>query len=133
MTQTAQKRMDKITENRKKWLDALRSGEYRQGTTRLKTKYTDQFCCLGVLCDLYIKENEQNIRWEDDHILVDGEDYTYTCYPPLVVEEWVGLKGYLGNSVANKNDGGMSFEEIAKVLEESWQREVHDTGTSKED
>lgn len=35
------------------WLAALRSGEYKQGTSALKNG--GKFCCLGVLCDLHSK------------------------------------------------------------------------------
>jgi len=44
------------------WVEALRSGEYQQGKLLLKpTKNT--FCCLGVLCDLAVKANVENISW----------------------------------------------------------------------
>jgi hypothetical protein len=33
-----------------KWVAALRSGKYRQGTGRLRTK-DGGYCCLGVLCE----------------------------------------------------------------------------------
>lgn len=33
-----------------KWVAALRSGEYKQGREVLRNG--DQFCCLGVLCDI---------------------------------------------------------------------------------
>lgn len=35
---------------KKKWVKALRSGEYRQGSGVLKDGR--KFCCLGVLCDI---------------------------------------------------------------------------------
>lgn len=43
------------------WLDALRSGEYKQAHETLakvdpETKQVEGFCCLGVLCDLAVKE-----------------------------------------------------------------------------
>lgn len=38
-----------------KWLLALESGDYKQGTGYLRTK-NNEFCCLGVLCDLAAKE-----------------------------------------------------------------------------
>lgn len=34
----------------KKWVKALRSGKYKQGRGRLNT--ANNFCCLGVLCDI---------------------------------------------------------------------------------
>ena len=47
-------------EVKEKWLNALRSGEYKQTRGNLKTDCG--FCCLGVLCDLYSKEF--NVSWE---------------------------------------------------------------------
>ena len=48
------------TEIKQKWVNALRSGEYEQGSEKL---YSGRgYCCLGVLCDLYSKEN--GLKWE---------------------------------------------------------------------
>lgn len=35
---------------KEKWIDALKSGEYRQGTFFLYNSNTDSHCVLGVLC-----------------------------------------------------------------------------------
>ena len=35
---------------KKRWIKALRSGEYEQGREDLKVD--EKFCCLGVLCDI---------------------------------------------------------------------------------
>ena len=46
-----------------KWLKALRSGKYKQGRgalCQISKKGTESFCCLGVLCDLYNKEQKRN-------------------------------------------------------------------------
>lgn len=50
------------TEYKRKWVDALRSGKYRQGVGVLKNA-NEEYCCLGVLCDildvgkfLYVKD-----------------------------------------------------------------------------
>ena len=46
---------------KKKWIKALRSGEYVQGRYRLVTpcKDYDKFCCLGVICDVMGVEFEE--------------------------------------------------------------------------
>jgi hypothetical protein len=41
---------------KQRWIDALRSGKYAQGTHNLRT-VDDKFCCLGVLCDVIDKNN----------------------------------------------------------------------------
>ena len=40
--------MDQTIKN--KWVEALRSGTYKQAKNRLRT--SKGFCCLGVLCDV---------------------------------------------------------------------------------
>jgi len=46
---------------KKKWLKALRSGKYNQGIGKLRQKADkgDEFCCLGVLCDVLTPK-----KWE---------------------------------------------------------------------
>jgi hypothetical protein len=46
-----------------KWIEALRSGEYEQGIASLQSG--GRFCCLGVLCDLAIKEGNDVKRRAD--------------------------------------------------------------------
>ena len=41
-------------ENIRKWVDALRSGEFKQARKALRT--SDGFCCLGVACEVYRRE-----------------------------------------------------------------------------
>lgn len=41
---------------KKLWVDALRSGEYEQGKNVLRNIEKNTFCCLGVLCDIAIKQ-----------------------------------------------------------------------------
>lgn len=36
---------------KKQWIEALRSGKYRQGRGSLRSE-SGEYCCLGVLCDL---------------------------------------------------------------------------------
>ena len=50
-------------EIKKLWVDALRSGEYKQAREVLRTNGGTSFCCLGVLTDLYCKSN--NKAWYD--------------------------------------------------------------------
>lgn len=44
-----------VVENRKKLARALRSGKYKQGTLRLCSPITESYCCLGVACEVAIK------------------------------------------------------------------------------
>ena len=45
-----------------KLLAALRSGDYKQG--RLALRKDDAFCCLGVACDVAVKEGYVNGAWD---------------------------------------------------------------------
>ena len=107
-----------------RWVAALRSGEYEQGRSVLRS--TDNtYCCLGVLCDLAAQDGvgEWSEPWPDlgpDFADADGE---YSCYlPPPGVMRWAGLKnngGYLpaGESLWRLNDDGLSFGEISDVIQ----------------
>lgn len=46
---------------KQKWIDALRSGKYKQGKGRMKRKRPDgyRFCCLGVLEDVLGNDREE--------------------------------------------------------------------------
>jgi len=105
---------------KQKWVSALRSGEYQQTQKRLRTE--DGFCCLGVLCDLYIKEN--NVEW---NLANDGHTYEFQdnkSILPSSVMEWAGVERHnpdINNgteTLAGLNDTGCTFEQIADLIEE---------------
>jgi len=105
---------------KQKWLNALRSGDYQQGRNYLRTD--NGFCCLGVLCDLYGKEN--NVEW---NFVNNGHNYEFEefeSYLPSSVRKWAGVEGYnfLVNNgtetLSELNDRGSTFEQIAYVIEE---------------
>lgn len=129
-----------------KWLQALRSGDYRQGKYRLKGE-GGSFCCLGVLCDVYSKDDEGKGQWEwkgledggwrfvtDDLELEEVSlDWGETVLPPLVAE-WAGLEDVSPRvfvasrtshlktrqeyALADLNDGGCeNFDSIADLIE----------------
>lgn len=74
------------------WLTALRSGEYTQGTgylhVRPETSGPDQFCCLGVLCDL-AKTNGATF------------EVTKRPMPHGLTYDYDGMSGLLSGNVAN--------------------------------
>lgn len=57
----------------KLWVEKLRSGEYEQGegALRVKGEEGDQYCCLGLACDVY-RELTGKGEWKDP--VVSGED-----------------------------------------------------------
>jgi len=121
-------------EIKKKWVDALRSGKYKQGKGTLR--FNDKYCCLGVLTDLYIKSN--NREWTDKHSRVDDNSDYYNVYEfegtlsvlSESVKNWAGLKSNCpsvdykcGNPLSTRkllvelNDQDTSFVEIANIID----------------
>lgn len=106
------------------WVDALRSGKYKQGTRILKDAYGN-YCCLGVACEI-----SGLGRWETGLGYVVpyglGEDYSMS-FMPKPVGEWYGLGTrdvflHIGGgeceyvTVLNDVDR-FTFEEIAYAIE----------------
>ena len=104
------------------WLKALRSGEYKQGRTALQPN-EGEFCCLGVLCEVYRKETGDG-RWTKYGTFV-AEDSEDACVLPDAVIAWAGLDsdtprlGPRKNSAyaTTLNDNGRSFSYIADRIE----------------
>jgi hypothetical protein len=57
-------------ELKQKWVEALRSGKYKQGKQALRNK-ADCYCCLGVLCEL-----SGLGKWQDNE-LIDLDHFLY--------------------------------------------------------
>lgn len=113
----------------KRWVNALRSGKYKQGTGALRqeTKTTPKFCCLGVLCDLHRKEIGADYSWSDSTYCRKGRRLE-TGVLPRVVMKWAGLKDRDPSLVdhyalvqdrytaSDLNDNGKRFKTIAKLI-----------------
>jgi hypothetical protein len=117
----------------KKWVEALRSGKYKQIFSRLHTN--TGFCCLGVLCD--IVKDEVRGHWEEyptdaavsgtRKFVVPHAKVEEICPLPITVRNYTGMKSAFGTfiadtagnikSLAGLNDQGASFEEIADIIE----------------
>lgn len=133
---------------KQQWIDSLRSDEYYQGKEWLRhgTKEESSFCCLGVLCDLYLSDTRQqwdfprdsnSFTWDSERecyvdipevsqFYADNEDETL----PKSVAEWAGIPNdvysdglvkieRLGKTLAVINDEGTTFEEIAEIIEQN--------------
>jgi hypothetical protein len=133
---------------RRRWVEALRSGEYQQTTGVLAEVDGNRVvgnCCLGVLCelaradgvtlDLSVRIEERNA---DDHFVqVDARTYNGAAtMPPMAVCEWAGtaepryedwkvtvsadvddLYSEAHPFLADRNDRGYTFEQIADLIE----------------
>lgn len=120
---------------KEKWIAALRSGEYQQGTCRLRSNRG--FCCLGVLTDLYAKEHNENWNYVDafseQNTKEKGSWYfdQENQFLPLRVIDWAELENEnpevkivdeFGNVIqcdvlSYMNDMGKSFSIIADAIE----------------
>ena len=77
-------------EIKQKWIDALATATYKQGKEVLRNK-NDEFCCLGVLCDIYSKET--GVGWElSDDVSETMEIEGCISYLPIKVMNWAGLE-----------------------------------------
>ncbi len=104
-------------EVKQEWLKALRSGDYKQGEGQLRNG--DTYCCLGVLTDLYCKQNNGD-SWNDVASYSDGR-------LPHRVRTWADLQsgdprvGHDDNGTMTNlsalNDSGRSFNDIADLIE----------------
>ena len=112
----------------KTWVEALRSGDYKQTTGVL---YDGKgYCCLGVLCCLMGYKFE---KAEGSWSVVGSrktKDDACKLVPPWEIVEKVGMASNNGQIyfdtdeyvvLAGMNDEGQSFETIADFIEENWQ------------
>ena len=116
-----------------KWVAALRSGEYKQGKDVLAVCDRTKHCCLGVLCEVAIKEGlEVQVETLVDHHAAIFDNSK--AFLPVSVADWAGMKTRLGDvpasekttlstvlSLMGMNDGGHSFGAIANVIENHWE------------
>lgn len=122
-----------VEERRKLWTDALRSGEYQQGTLRLK-RQDNTYCCLGVACEVYQKHvGGLEMKETDSGIISYNEESSVL---PNAVKEWLNITShgqmtepqeyrpdeegtpYLYFNLTSVNDcGKFSFEQIADIID----------------
>lgn len=122
-----------LNDNAKKWVAALRSGEYKQ--TKEYLHDPNGYCCLGVACDVASKSGlnlevilTNEVR-EEGGIPTEVQVTSYdgnTQMLPYAVMNWLGLRESVGgyrveghtNCLTRLNDQeGYTFEEIAKIVE----------------
>ena len=105
-------------ELKKKWLAALRSGDYTQDTGRLKKD--NGFCCLGVLCDISgLGQWIPHPSLPDEYD--DGSDQNQRrVYLPWNVHVHSGLTADNEYDLARMNDQRkLTFSQIADYVEEN--------------
>ena len=95
-------------EIKQKWIEALLSNKYKQGTEALKKG--DRYCCLGVLCDVL------GAKWNEyDHSQFSSPPHNqYLNDGALTL---AGLSHDQQFELALLNDRGASFKDIADRIE----------------
>lgn len=103
-------------ELKKRWVDALRSGKYKQCAGKLHDG--EGFCCIGVLADI------QGCEWVQKDCCIDPDLWCSSFNEALVPAS--GAIPYddadlLGTKVRytliDMNDAGKSFDEIADYID----------------
>lgn len=103
----------KVTKYTKPWVDALRSGDYKQGRTFLH--WDNEFCCLGVALDVMGHEwvgNSAKGCFGPSDALDSVHVLTPAQYNKLGISYGEMLTLYDANDALNK-----SFDEIAAAIE----------------
>lgn len=123
------------------WLDALRSGKYRQGRDVLKSS-GDSYCCLGVACELSDVGSWTPVNGSYGYKIEDL-DTAITLMPRAVAKELdlpekmntYGLTSISNDvfvfsspddvfmvRVSTMNDDGYLFAQIADAIEYTYER-----------
>ena len=100
-----------------KWVEALKSGKYKQGRGQLRS-LNNEFCCLGVLADI----TECNWETEEDGGYCyktknpdSGLFETHSCYVPF---DFLSFK--VQKELTDLNDyHASSFPEVADWIEKN--------------
>ena len=103
---------------KQRWVEALRSGKYKQGSSCLKVN--DSYCCLGALCELH-RQDFPDKGWQ--RASARGQLFGYISkdeayLPPEEISDWasLGLSAY--ELLSDVNDSGADFPTIASLIEE---------------
>jgi hypothetical protein len=114
------------------WVNALRSGEYKQGKNYLRTDNGegDRYCCLGVLGNecldgkwepyrIESDDNESRFIWIYSYLCHGGSEREARMLPECLtsdldikVVDWMDI-------LSDMNDNGKTFDDIADWIEEN--------------
>jgi len=110
-------------------VEALRSGEYSQGIGQLVDS-ADNFCCLGVACNI----SKADLPWKT--YCAGWGMGGQTSILPIAIQKDFGfhsdsgrrrdrkdiiINGRQFKSLANANDRGCTFDQIADYIEEHYE------------
>ncbi len=101
-------------------LHALKSGNYKEGKGVLRTT-NNEYCCLGVACDITKQETELDWNFIDE----EQEEDTYTHwefynneeYMPRKVAEYWGIDPETQKHLASLNDSNDNWDKVIEYIE----------------
>jgi hypothetical protein len=104
-------------ELKKKWIEKLRSGEYKQGQEILKHS-NGRYCCLGVLCEAMGYTDWKSDDYGDLSIQLPEWDTPVTGNIPRPLQEKIGMTHEQNGELICMNDSkAYNFEQIADYIE----------------
>ncbi len=120
ITKTKEFRLPK--EFAEKWVKALRSGVYTQGSNQLFNERDNSYCCLGLACE--IAGHTKNIKRYGALGYIDhynSKTKRSAMFPNIPNELYGGERNRenLPLILAKMNDDAKSFSEIADWIEEN--------------
>jgi len=106
------------------WLEALRSGDYKQTTGTLHNTDDGGFCCLGVAAYVWGIADTKAIgvslsRAEDYDDDIEGPSYVYRTLDITIMGSSVGRHKVVEKGIT-MNDNGEPFTAIADMIERDW-------------
>lgn len=111
-------------ELRDKWVSALRSGEYAQGTGALYNLCDESYCCLGVLeyvCEGSCEKTTSDEEAYGRYLAVPSDEF-YERNDISLLDDTGATDDDIIDDLVLMNDGSMhsrqvSFENIASFIE----------------
>jgi len=115
---------------KREWVATLRSGKYEQGRMFLNSH--GKFCCLGVLCEIvglpkrpWLEDNQPetfvyqgaDAGWEEGCMPALDEQKFGKDVNAALWQQDIEINGKR-TSLAQHNDNGQTFAEIADAIEE---------------
>ena len=108
------------------WLTDLRSGTYKQGQNFLRS-INNEYCCLGVLCEALslqwhlAPEEDEDTFPVTEYFVYDtrDDDHGHSDFIPPHISATIGLPPQIGKHLAEMNDNGDTFHQIADWIEEN--------------
>jgi hypothetical protein len=110
-----------MTEAKKLWIAALRSGKYTQAKSTLRTR--QGFCCLGVALDTmrvgeWVEWPASVFTFRADPSVADGKENIHRLSLPAKARDLLGINEDIEFFCIGMNDAqGKTFAEIADYLE----------------